>query len=113
MKAMPKEVKKESRIALKVGADELTGAMKSLVPVVSGDLKSSIRHYENSTTDRLSWRVTAGNNTTVPYARIVEFKYKRGFFWPVYRALRRRVRSRITRHVNKGIKQTVAKNKKN
>lgn len=135
LKAIPKAAKDEARKAVVLGAEEVAALQRNLAPVVDGDLKDSIHVTKpGETTPAYSQPggsrtaspeqaiVTAGN-TNVRYAHLVEYgtaQHVNGglfagtqhpgatavpFFWPGYRALRRRVKSRISREINKAIKK--------
>ena len=137
--AIPKEATAAARLAVVQGADEISALQKSLAPVDDGDLRASIHvtrpgettpPYSQPGGSRQAGEneaiVTAGN-TKVRYAHLVEFGTAphvaggifegaqipaipaQPFFWPAYRALRSRVRGRITRNINKAIKQAAQK----
>lgn len=136
LKAIPVAAKAKAKEAVVLGANEVAALQKSLAPVEDGDLRDSIHvTLPGQTTPPYSQPggqrtagpeqaiVTAGN-TKVRYAHLVEFgtaphtnagrfagtqhpgTAAQPFFWPGYRALRRRVRSRITRNINKAIKDS-------
>jgi HK97 gp10 family phage protein len=118
--AMPRAVREEVKAALVKSADELVGMQQRLVPVKTGALRDSI-HYEIED-EGLRATVTAGDKEAF-YARFVEFgtpphenqgEFKgsenpgapaRPFFSPAFRALRRRIRSRLSRAITTGIKK--------
>jgi HK97 gp10 family phage protein len=115
--AMPKRVENAARKAMEKGADELVAMMKRLVPVDSGDLRNSIAWKwgeppkgaivlaESAPTER-GLKITV--YATDFKARWIEFgTVKMGaqpFFFPSYRSLRKRIRSRIQREMKKAIK---------
>lgn len=135
---LPAVVKARIREAMEQGAEEIVALAKSLVPVDSGALKNSIgwtwgRAPRGAMT--LGTVQSVGGDLTITiyagdadawYARFVEFGTKahtaggmfKGatipavpaspFFFVSYRALRRRVRGRITRGINKAAKQVAA-----
>lgn len=134
LKAIPASARAKARDAVVLGAGEVAAMQKSLAPVDDGDLRDSIHvTLPGQTTPPYSQPggqrtagpeqaiITAGN-TKVRYAHIVEFgsaPHEQGgmfkgtqhpgtaaqpFFWPAYRALRKRVRGRITRSINKAIR---------
>lgn len=117
---MPAHVEAAARRAMEKGAKELVAAMKRMVPVDSGDLRDSIgwtwgsapkgsRVLAESASDSRGLKITvyAGNNEAF-YARWVEFGTSKSaahpFFFPAYRSLRKRIKSRITREMRKAIK---------
>jgi HK97 gp10 family phage protein len=118
--AMPRAVREEVKAALVKSADELVGMQKRLVPVKTGALRDSI-HYEIED-DGLRATVTAGDKEAF-YARFVEFgtpphenqgEFKgsenpgapaRPFFFVSYRALRKPIKSRLSRAITAGIKK--------
>ena len=126
LNAMPKSVKQEIRKALEQSANEIVDMMRNLVPVDEGDLRDSIGWTygdvpKGSTalgsvraselTGDLTITVYAGNSTAF-YARWVEFGTQKmqaqPFFYPAYRALRRRAKGRVTRATNKAAKKVAA-----
>lgn len=117
LKALPDAVKAPIKAALAQGANEIVTMAKNLVPVDSGDLKSSIgwtwgRPPSGSivlaTSQRiggeLAVTVYAGNDEAF-YARWVEFgttkHIAQPYFFPSYRANKRKVKTRI----NKAVRQ--------
>lgn len=134
LKAIPKAAKDEARKAVLQGANEIAAMQRSLAPVDDGDLRDSIHvtppggttppysQPGGSRTAKSEEAIVTAGNTKVRYAHLVEFgtkEHKAGgmfegatipaipahpFFWPGYRALRRRVKSRITRNINKAVK---------
>jgi HK97 gp10 family phage protein len=138
MRAIPQKAKDAARVAVVHGAEEIQGVQQNLVPYKEGELHDSIHvTLPGQTTPPYSQPggartagpeeaiVTAGNSK-VRYAHLVEFgteQHPNGgmfagtehpgtkaqpFFWPGYRAVRKRVRSRITRSINKAIKDVAA-----
>lgn len=138
-KQMTPAVREAAKAAVIKGAEELAAMQRSLAPVDDGGLRNSIHvtmpgettpPYSQPGGRRTAFPeeaiVTAGN-THVRYAHLVEFgtaPHVQGgqfagtqhpgtrpqpFFWPSYRALRRRIQSRITRSINKAIKTEAGK----
>ncbi|MCG7507063.1 HK97-gp10 family putative phage morphogenesis protein [Mesorhizobium retamae] len=120
--------------ALRQGAYEIAELQYSLAPVDDGDLRNSIEvtspgemtpPYSQPGGRQIAregqFLITAGN-TKVRYAHLVEYgtaphvnagqfpgtlnpgTKAQPFFWPGYRALRKRVKSRVTRAINKAVK---------
>lgn len=127
LKRLPDAVKAQIRKAMEAGADEIVALAKSLVPVDSGALKDSIgwtwgrapkgamtlaKVASNQLGAELTLTIYAGNSDAGWYARFVEFGTRNAaaqpFFFVSYRALRRRVRSRITRSITKSAKRVAA-----
>lgn len=126
--ALPDAMQKEIRLAQETGAEEMAGMARRLVPVDSGALQRSIDWgYGDppsgsigsgtkrkgqaavgvaSAVDRIS--IWAGD-TVAYYARWVEFgtakQPAQPFFYPSFRALRKRMKSRNTRAMNKVAKR--------
>lgn len=96
--------------ALEDGAEETAKMMRGLVPVDQGDLKRSIRIVKGRNKRGPFIRIIGGDDKAY-YARWVEFgtaaNPARPFFFPAWRANRRRVRSRITRQTRKAIRQAI------
>lgn len=136
LERMPKEVKSEAREALADGGEEMVGLAKQFVPTQTGKLRDSIiwRYGNEEKTaysqglggsHELSVVISAGNKG-VRYAHLVEFDTAprpnggmfegtthpgtaaSPFFYPSFRILRRRMRSRVTRKINKAIKKVAA-----
>lgn len=120
---VPAEVRKSATAALEKGAQEIVDMARSLVPVDKGDLRDSIGWTwgdapAGSITlgtvggqeyGTLRITVYAGNADGAFHAAWVEFGTQvmraHPYFFPAYRSLRKRVRSRITRDINKAIKK--------
>ena len=138
LKRMPQLAEDEIRKAMASGADEVVALAKSLVPVDSGDLRDSIGWTYGSapkgsiaigevkaTNGNLKITIYAGNSEAF-YARWVEFgttphvnggKFAgsmhpgaaaKPFFYVSYRALRRRIKGRVTRAITKSAKRAAA-----
>ncbi|MBY5585309.1 HK97-gp10 family putative phage morphogenesis protein [Rhizobium leguminosarum] len=135
---LPAVAKARIRQAMEQGADEIVTMMRSLVPTDSGDLRDSIawtwgRAPKGALTlgkvqsvgGDLTITVYAGNATAY-YSRFVEFgtaSHTAGgkfagatipaipaspFFFISFRANRKKVKSRITRAINKAAKEVAA-----
>lgn len=102
---IPKEMKVKVRAAIEESADELVAFQKRLVPVDQGDLRDSIQKRDGR--HELSVEVTAGDDKAF-YASFVEFGTVRTpaqpYFFPAYRASRKRIKGRISRAVKKVVK---------
>lgn len=118
---IPAKVEATTRKAMEKSAQELVDMMKRLVPVDSGDLRDSIgwtwgdapkgsftilKASGGAAYSGLRIVVYAGNREAF-YARWQEFGTQKQaaqpFFFPSYRTLRRRIKSRITREMKKAI----------
>ena len=115
--SIPAKVEAATRKAMEKGAEELVQMMRRLVPVDSGDLRDSIAWAwgeapkgavvlaESAPTER-GLKITV--YATDFKARWIEFGTikmgARPFFFPSYRALRKRIKSRITREMKKAIR---------
>ncbi len=139
LRRMPIAAKETARASVMQGATDLVNLQRQLVPVDKGDLRESIvatppggttppysQPGGSKTAGPLQAIVTAGN-TNVRYAHLVEFGVAphvngglfqgsqnpgapaQPYFWPAYRALRTRIRSRISRNINKAIKDEYKK----
>lgn len=130
MRAMSRETRAEIRAALHKGAEDVAGMARRLAPKKSGALAASIKVTAGSKSKRLassgdqdlSVRVTAGDKEAY-YAAWVEFgtaPHANGgkfagtqhpgtaaqpFFFPAYRASRKRVKSRISRAVTRAARK--------
>jgi HK97 gp10 family phage protein len=106
--AMPQAAKQGIMPALNKKADELVAMQKRIVPVDDGDLRDSIEKTEGR--HELAITVWAGGPTAI-HARWVEFGASKTtakpFFYPSYRALRKRIRSSIS-YASKKAAQKVA-----
>jgi HK97 gp10 family phage protein len=120
---MPKRVELATRKAMEKGAQELVDMMKRLVPIDQGDLRDSIgwtwgdapvgtavilQGRGGSEYAAMQITVYAGSDKAF-YASYVEFGTKSGkpahpFFFPSWRALRKRIKARILREQKKAIK---------
>jgi HK97 gp10 family phage protein len=122
LRAMPAKVRAEGRAAMEKGAEEIVTMAKRLAPVEYGHLRDSIgwnwSDKEGSVQTNLS--VPTGNDRIVIYAGddrafyapFLEFgtvkMRKRSFFFPAYRALKKRTKDRITRATRKALKDVAA-----
>ncbi|MBZ9653544.1 HK97-gp10 family putative phage morphogenesis protein [Phyllobacterium lublinensis] len=119
-KQIPDRLRKSAIAAMETGADELVAMMKTLVPVEKGELRDSIgwtfgkppkgtrvigQTDPNSGDPVIT--IFAGNDKSF-YAAFQEFgtvnMQPNPFFFTSWRTLRRRIRARITREINKAIK---------
>lgn len=105
---IPARMKVAVKDAIDKSAEELVSMQRRLVPVDDGDLRDSIRVEPGR--HELSVDVKAGDKKAF-YAAMVEFgtlnASPQPFFFPPYRALRRRIRGRITRALRKAVKGNV------
>ena len=116
---LPKRVEEALKPAMEKSAEELVSMMKRLVPVDRGDLQMSISWtwgdapegavvVAESGEDSRGLKITvyAGSKAAY-YARWVEFGTKEQpahpFFFPAYRSLRKRIKSRTTRAMKKAV----------
>lgn len=126
--AMPEAVKTRARAALEKNATEITDMQKRLAPFKSGALRNSINWvYGSPPKSALSSgdtesagfisgirvSVFAGDDAAF-YARWVEFGTQQGvpaqpFFYPAYRALKKRAKARLARAVRDGVKAAAGK----
>ncbi|SEQ33108.1 phage protein, HK97 gp10 family [Faunimonas pinastri] len=124
LQALPARVKEATKAALAQNADELVLLQKRLVVVDKGVLRDSITATELSEEKGyLGYQVQAGGPTTTrpvregagvtyDYALAVEFGTEKmaaePFFYPSYRANKKRFKSRVTRAMRKAIKDGAA-----
>lgn len=119
---MPTAAKSSIKTALEQSADEIVELAKSLVPKDTGDLRDSIgwtygkvprgamtlgKVFASKLAGDLTITIYAGNSEAY-YARWVEFgtlkMAAQPYFYPAYRALRKRTKSRTSRAINKAAK---------
>jgi HK97 gp10 family phage protein len=107
--AMPIAARTEIRKALDVSAEEMAATARALAPVDTGALKASIEKAEGR--HDLEVLVRAGGPAT-GLAVIVEYGHDnaaaRPFFWPAYRSLRRRIRSRLNRAIRSAARKVAS-----
>lgn len=119
MQALPVQVRKELKTAIQKSANELADAQRRLAPVDDGELKKSIKVEYGTRKGRggatvagdpeLTATVSAGDKDAF-YAPFVEFgtsqpgSKAQPFFFPTYRALKKRIKGRLTRAMRKGLK---------
>lgn len=129
IRALPDAARAEIRRAMEQGADEMVGMAKRLVPVDSGALRDSIGWtwgeppkgsitLAKSDPNAEAITIYAGSrdkslgDRDAFYVRWVEFgtvsQAAQPFFFPSFRALRKRVKSRNTRAVSKAFKKVAA-----
>lgn len=121
-RALPKAVRKNVEDALEQNAEELTQAIKRRVPVQKngngGELRDTVKWSKGAAKSKtrnrgddpdLTVRVTEGDGRMGFYAGMVEFgtvkSAPKPHFFPTWRAMRRRLRGRLSRAVNKAIKE--------
>lgn len=123
LRRIPKEAKAEIRKALDTAADQIVATQKGFSPVEDGTLRNSIRHSPVSeATGRLAVTIEAGGaattrpvregqSATYDYALAKEFGTQDGpahpFFFPGYRANKKRAKARINRAIKKAAKAAV------
>ena len=131
-RTIPTAAKKRAKEALEASAEEIIALMKRLVPKDEGNLAESIGwtwgnvpkgavalgRSEPTGNGRLRITIYAGGDkTVVTNSRGVEFQNvfiqefgtqeqdAQPFFFPAWRALRRRAKSRVSRGITKGVKE--------
>lgn len=118
--------KRAAREAIEGGAEEIAAAQRRAAPTESGALRDSIKVQRKAGEGGadIGVRIVAGD-AKAWYARIVEFgtrphiaggKFKgakhpgaraRPYFYPTYRAYKKRFKSRVVREINRAIKEAV------
>lgn len=117
---LPAVVKRELNAAIEKDAQEWVAASKLLAPKDPKDgihLEPSIRHHKTETGGQIvraggeatTKPVKDGKSPTVDYAVAQEFGTEKmppsPFFWPVYRLLRKKFKSRRQRALTKAFKE--------
>ena len=127
---IPAKATQAARLAMEQGAEEIVTMMRRLAPVDDGELRASInwkwgdappgtfavttikggkRAGQEVAALRLTIYANAKDSKGRPYASWVEFGTKhsaaQSFFYPSYRALRRRVYGRVYRAIRKAIQE--------
>lgn len=117
--AIPRATREEVRAVLEKSGDEMVSLAKSLAPVRTGLLKSTIKRRPGK--NELAVEVVAGGAATTKAARAGNgvFDYAAGtewgtsdtpsqpFFWPSYRAIKKRAKGRTTRAVRMAVKRAI------
>jgi HK97 gp10 family phage protein len=122
--AIPAKVREATRKAMEQGANEMVAFAKALCPVDQGDLRDSIGWtWGDAPKGSISLggvarrkdgdeviTIYAGDDRAF-YARWQEFGTQKHsaspFFYPAYRTLKKRIKSRVTRNMKKAIKEAV------
>ena len=113
---LPAKMKAQVKPAIHQGADELVAMQKRLAPVGKGDPKNGIRlrdsiHKEDGPHELAVVVIADDPVGKFNNARLQEFGTTdtpaQPYFYPPYRALRRRIRGRITRAVGKAVRSNV------
>lgn len=107
LRAIPIATRREVRSVLVVSASEMVDLAQNLVAVDEGDTKASIRQHPGK--HELAVVVRAGGETTTvdgyDHANAVEHgtanMEERPFFWPAYRAIKKRAKGRATRAIRR------------
>lgn len=124
LRALVPGVEKAMGVANSQSAEEMASLARSFAPVATGALRASIRTEPGKRPG--SYRVLAGGSATTKdgfdYALAAEFGtsahdnegiYKgsenpgvrrQSFFWPSYRLMKKSIKSRASRAINKAIK---------
>lgn len=119
-RAIPERAKAAAKVAMEASANEIVAKMKSFAPVDTGDLQMSIswcwgnapkgsRIIAQGAPDKNGLRITiyAGGPDTF-YSWFQEFGTQfaaaQPFFYPVWRANKKRAQSRVSRAINKALK---------
>lgn len=109
LKRIPPAVAARMRVAGQQGAAEISAMQRRLAPYRDGDLQESTTYYARISTEGLTWYVVSGDDKAF-YARLVEFgtptTHAQPYFYPSYRALRRRAKARFTRAWRAGLKDS-------
>lgn len=105
MRRMPQEVKRELFTAMHKNGIEITDAIRRAAPVESGKLRDSTGFRDESTPGKIAIAVTSGSDRAW-YAKMVEFLHS-PYFFPTIRAYKKRMKSRLNRAANKGIKKAL------
>ncbi|ASE38471.1 HK97-gp10 family putative phage morphogenesis protein [Brevundimonas vesicularis] len=119
-RALPKAVRQNVETALEQNAEDLSAAIKRRVPVEYGDLQKSVTWKKGAASSKsrdqgsdpdLTVRVVEGDKDAF-YAPFVEYGTAdapaQPHFFPTYRSMRRRLKSRLSRAVSKAIKEAGA-----
>jgi len=127
---IPKEIKEQVKREMERQADQIVAQMKAAVPVESGNLRNTIgwtwgrlgkgqhalAQAKNALGSEMTLTVYAGNaSTRVDHgsgerqlARLIEFGTRtmkaQPFFYPVYRAKKKKARAAIRKSVGKAVK---------
>lgn len=120
LRTIPDEAKREIQASLAKSGNEVVALAQALAPVDEGALRASIKMTTageltplyggggQQKVGELAVRVTAGNST-VRHAAHVEFGTEkmaaRPYFFPAWRTLRRRIRSRTSRAIRQAIQK--------
>lgn len=103
---IPQEARAEIKKALTKAGEEMADMARTLAPLDEGDLRASIKSEPGK--HELAVEVSAGDHEG-PHARLVEYGTEnmaaRPYFWPAYRATKKRRRGQITRAVNAAAKK--------
>jgi HK97 gp10 family phage protein len=106
---LPVEAHARMKEALDQSADELVAMQKRLAPRDEGDLINSIEKAPGR--HELAVIVRAGGKAA-PHAKWVEYGTSkmaaRPFFWPSWRALRKRIKGKMSRAATKAAKVVAA-----
>lgn len=120
--AIPKKVREAARLALEQSAEEVVQAMRRFAPVDSGDLRESIGWtWGDAPAGSMTVGTVRGGDYGAMvitiyagggdqfYARFQEFGTKKmranPFFFPAWRARKRKVKTRLSRAIGKAIRE--------
>lgn len=99
LETLKPEVAKEISAAMAANASDMLEAVLPRVPEDQGDLRRATGKEQIGVAPAIRWRVFSGDAKAF-YARFVEFN-QGAYFYPTYRALRRRMKARLGRAFGK------------
>jgi HK97 gp10 family phage protein len=113
LNAIPKATRVEVRRVLDKSADEMVLLARNLVAVDDGNLRDTIDKQPGK--HEMAVVVRAGGDATTvngyDYALAVEHGTvdtpQQEFFWPAYRAIKKRAKSRATRAIKKAVRTAI------
>lgn len=113
---LPVRVREQMRRDIETSANELVSLQRRLAPFKTGELRDSIKWKWEAVGEEAAGTEIAAKVFSDDFkARFVEFgtaphgehpgTRARPFFFPAYRALRKKIKSRISRGTSKALKQ--------
>jgi HK97 gp10 family phage protein len=113
LRAIPKATRVEVRSVLVKSASEMVDLAQAIVPVDEGQLKGTIRQHPGK--HDLAVVVRAGGDATTVNGYDMALAVEHGtvdtpeqpFFWPAYRAIKKRAKSRATRAIKRAVRTAI------
>lgn len=113
LNAIPKATRVEVRRVLDKSADEMVALARGLVAVDEGDLLNTIEKADGKHEMAVVVRAGGAATTVNGYDHSIAVEHgtthsaEQPFFWPSYRAIKKRAKGRATRAIRKAVRAVI------